>query len=313
MADQPHPQVQAVLQMIDDQPVPPTHAVSVEEARNQLEAMAAMRGDGEEVAAVENFDIQGPGGALPVRLYQPDGDGPHPVLVYFHGGGFVIGSLKTHDSLCRSVTNAADCAVLSVDYRLAPENPFPAAVEDAYAAVSWVAEHGEHIDVDTDRIAVGGDSAGANLSAATTLAVQDRGGPDLAHQALIYPAVSSPVLGEDFDSYEENAEGYFLETESMEWFVEQYVHDEIHLRNEYFAPLLAEDLSGVPSATILTAEFDPLRDEGTVYADRLEADGVDVTHDHYEDMIHGFASMVGVVDAADDAVERIAADLDTAF
>ncbi|RXK46644.1 alpha/beta hydrolase [Halorientalis pallida] len=313
MADQPHPQVQAVLQMIDDQPVPPTYAVSVEEARNQLEAMAAMRGGGEDVATVENFEIQGPDGALPVRLYQPDGDGPHPVLVYFHGGGFVIGSLETHDALCRSITNAADCAVLSVDYRLAPEHPFPAAVEDAYAAVEWVAEHGDHVDADTDRIAVGGDSAGANLAAATTLAVQDRGGPELAHQVLIYPAVSSPVLDADFDSYEENAEGYFLETESMEWFVDQYIQDEIHLRNEYFAPLLADDLSGVPPASILTAEFDPLRDEGTVYADRLEDAGVDVTLDHYEDMIHGFATMVGVVDAADDAIGSIAADLDDAF
>jgi acetyl esterase len=299
--------------MIDDQPVPPTYAVSVEAARDQLEAMAAMRGDGEDVATVENFEIQGPDGALPVRLYQPDGDGPHPVLVYFHGGGFVLGSLETHDALCRSITNAADCAVLSVDYRLAPEDPFPAAVEDARAAVSWVAEHGEHIDADTDRIAVGGDSAGANLSAATTLAVQDQDGPDLAHQVLIYPAVSSPVVDEEFDSYEENAEGYFLETESMEWFVDQYVQDEIHLRNEYFAPLLAADLSDVPPATILTAEFDPLRDEGAAYADRLEADGVEVTHEHYEDMIHGFATMIGVVDAAEDAVERIAADLDGAF
>ncbi|MFB6083828.1 MAG: alpha/beta hydrolase [Halorientalis sp.] len=313
MADQPHPQVQAVLQMIDDQPVPPTYAVSVEEARDQLEAMAAMRGDGEDVATVENFEIQGPGGALPVRLYQPDGDGPHPVLVYFHGGGFVIGSLETHDALCRSVVNAADCAVLSVDYRLAPENPFPAAVEDAYAAVEWVAEHGDHVDADTDRIAVGGDSAGANLSAATTLAVQDRDGPDLAHQVLIYPVVSSPVVGEEFDSYEENAEGYFLERDSMEWFHEKYVQDEIHLRNEYFAPLLADDLSGVPPATIVTAGFDPLRDEGIAYADRLESEGVDVTHAHYEDMIHGFATMIGVVDAAEDAVATIAADLDDAF
>ncbi|AQL41376.1 alpha/beta hydrolase [Halorientalis sp. IM1011] len=313
MADQPHPQVQAVLQMIDDQPVPPIHAVSVAEARGQMEAMASMRGDGEDVGNVETFEIQGPEEPLPVRLYHPDGDGPHPVLVYFHGGGFVIGSLETHDALCRSLTNAADCAVLSVDYRLAPENPFPAAVEDAYAAVEWVADHGEPVDLDPGRIAVGGDSAGANLAAATTLAVQDRGGPELAHQALIYPVVSSPVVGEEFDSYEENAEGYFLERDTMEWFHEKYVRDEIHLRNEYFAPLLAADLSGVPSATIVTAGFDPLRDEGIAYADRLESEGVDVTRDHYEDMIHGFASMVGVVDAAEESIDSIAADLDDAF
>jgi acetyl esterase len=313
MAEEPHPQVQAVLEMIDDRPVPPTYAVSPGEARAQLEALAAMRGDGESVATVENFDVEGPGGDLSMRLYLPDGDGPFPVLVYFHGGGFVIGSLETHDALCRSLANAGDCAVLSVDYRLAPEHPFPAAVEDAVAAVEWIAEHGTHVDVDADRIAVGGDSAGANLAAATTLAVQDRDGPELCRQILIYPAVSSPVLGEDFESYEENAEGYFLETESMQWFLDQYVQDEIHLRNEYFAPLLAADLSGVPPASIITAEFDPLRDEGLAYAARLEADGVAVDAYHYERMIHGFASMVGLVDAAEDAVEAIGADLRTAF
>ncbi len=302
-----------MLQMIDDQPVPPTYAVSVAEARDQLEAMAAMRGDAEDVATVEDFEIGGPDGALPVRLYQPDADGPHPVLVYLHGGGFVIGSLETHDALCRSLANAAECAVLSVDYRLAPEHPFPAAVEDAYAAVEWIAEHGEHVGVDTDRIAVGGDSAGANLSAAVTLMTQDRDGPDLAHQALIYPAVNSPDVGPEFESYEENAEGYFLETESMQWFVERYVQDEIHLRNEYFAPLLADDLSGVPPASIVTAEFDPLRDEGYAYADRLDDEGVAVSSHHYDDMIHGFATMIGVVDAAEDAVEALAADLQESF
>jgi len=313
MADQPHPQVRTVLQMLDDQPVPPTYAVAVDDAREQLETLARMR-EGEAVANVENFDIggpDGPEGSLPVRVYYPEADGPHPTLVYFHGGGYVLGSLETHDALCRALTNAAECAVVSVDYRLAPEHRFPAAVEDAYFAVEWVANHGESVDLDPTRIAVGGDSAGGNLSAAVTLVSKDRDGPDLAHQTLIYPAVDSPVTGE-YDSYEENAEGYFLEREGMEWFLEQYVDDEIHLRNEYFAPILA-DLSGVPPASVVTAGFDPLRDEGQAYAAKLEAAGVEVHTHHFEDMIHGFANMVDMVDAAGEAVDALAAELAESF
>ena len=299
--------------MLDDQPVPPTYAVSVDDARGQLEALAQMR-DGEEVANVENFDIggpEGPEGSLPVRVYYPEAAGPHPTLVFFHGGGYVLGSLETHDALCRALTNAAECAVVSVDYRLAPEHPFPAAVEDAFFAVEWVAEHGASVDLDPARIAVGGDSAGGNLSAAVTLVTRDRDGPELAHQALVYPAVDSPVTDE-YDSYEENAEGYFLEREGMEWFLEQYVDDEIHLRNEYFAPILA-DLSGVPPASVVTAGFDPLRDEGQAYAAKLEAAGVDVSTHHHEDMIHGFATMVDMVDAAGETVDALAADLAESF
>jgi len=224
----------------------------------------------------------------------------------------VLGSLHTHDALCRALTNEAGCAVVSVDYRLAPERPFPAAVEDAVAAVEWVAARGDTVHLDPDRIAVGGDSAGGNLAAATTLAVRDRDGPDLAHQALVYPAVSSPVLP-DHDSYEENGEGYFLERESMAWFVERYVRDETDFRNEYFAPMLARDLSDVPPASVVTAGFDPLRDEGREYADRLAAAGVDVERHHYESMIHGFATMIGTVDAAEENVAALAADLRAAF
>jgi acetyl esterase len=314
MADQPHPQVRTILGMIEDRPVPPTYAVSVDDAREQFEALAAMR-DGEAVANVENFDIggpEGPDGSLPVRVYHPDGAGPHPVLVYFHGGGYVIGSLDTHDAVCRALTNAAECAVLSIDYRLAPEHPFPSAVEDAFFAVEWVAEHGESVGLDPDRIAVGGDSAGGNLSAAVTLMTQDRDGPDLERQVLIYPAVDSPVTGE-YDSYEENAEGYFLERESMEWFLDRYVDDEIHLRNEYFAPILADDLSGVPPASVVTAGFDPLRDEGQAYAERLRDAGVEVSSHTYDDMIHGFVSMVGMIDAAEEVVETLAAELVASF
>lgn len=311
MPDQPHPQVQAMLQLLEDQNVPPLYSLSVAAAREQMETLVEMR-EGEAVDDVQNIDIAGPEGPLPVRLYRPDSTGPHPVLVFYHGGGFVVGSLDTHDALARGLTNAADCAVFSVDYRLAPEHPFPAAVEDAFAAVEWVAEHGETIGLDPDRIAVGGDSAGGNLAAATTLTVRDRGGPPLTHQVLIYPAVSSPVLGA-FDSYEENAEGYFLERREMEWFLDQYLAAETDVRNEYFAPLLARDLSDVPTATVVTAGFDPIRDEGMAYVDRLEDAGVAVEHHHYEDMIHGFASMLGAVDAAGDVVDTIGTELQSSF
>lgn len=311
MSEEPHPQAQIVLELLEDQPLPPIHATSVAEARQQAESLAAMR-DGDPVGDVQEFEIDGPEEPLPVRLYYPESEGPYPVLVYFHGGGFVIGSLDTHDALARRLTDATDCAVLSVDYRLAPEHPFPAAVEDAHAAVEWVAEYGETVDLDPDQIAVGGDSAGGNLAAATTLTVQDRGGPALAHQVLLYPAVSTPVV-ESFESYAENAEGYFLERATMEWFLDKYVQREADLRNEYFAPLLARDLSGVPPATVVTAGFDPLRDEGDAYADRLDAADVSVDHRTYEGMIHGFASMIGVIDAADDVVDVAATNLSAAF
>jgi acetyl esterase len=311
MASEPHPQVQSLLTMMDSQPVPSSDALSVPAARRQMEELfedMAM----ESVGTVQDLEIPGPGGPLPVRFTLPEGAGPHPVLVYLHGGGFVLGSLDSHDNICRVITNRAECAVLSVDYRLAPEHPFPAAVEDAYATVEWVQEHGEAISVDPDRIAVGGDSAGGNLAAATTLVSRDRDGPALAHQLLIYPAVTSPVL-ERFASYEENGEGYFLETETMEWFGDQYVQREADYRNAYFAPLLARDLSGLPPATVLTAGFDPLRDEGQAYAERLDSAGVDVEQRNYEAMIHGFVSMLGLVDRAEDAVDDVAEDLQAAF
>ncbi|MFB6141809.1 MAG: alpha/beta hydrolase [Halorientalis sp.] len=311
MADQPHPQAQNILDIIEGQPFPPVNAMSVADAREQFEGATTLT-DGPDVDDVRDIEMGGPGGALPARLYLPEGDPPHPVLVFFHGGGWVLGDVETHDNQCRHIVDEAGCAVFSVDYRRAPEATFPAALDDAYAATTWVADHGHHIHLDTDRMAIGGDSAGGNLAAATTLRIADEGGPELAHQVLAYPAVASPAV-HDFPSYEENAEGYFLETEAMEWFVDCYVDDDRDLRNEYFAPLLARELSATPPATVLTAGFDPIRDEGVAYADHLEESGVDVNHYHYEDLIHGFLGMVDMVDPAADAVERVGEDLRAAF
>ncbi|MFB6171387.1 MAG: alpha/beta hydrolase [Haloarculaceae archaeon] len=307
MATEPHPQVRALLDMLDEQNTPPTYGVSPEAAREQYVALTEMM-EPTEVGDVQDFAIEGPDGAIPVRAYVPDGEGPFPVLVYYHGGGWVIGNLDTHDNVCTGLCARAEVVVLSVDYRLAPEHPFPAQLEDAYAAAEWATEFAGDIAGDPDRVAVGGDSAGGNLTAAVTLMANDRGGPDLAHQVLIYPAVASPAVHE-FDSYEENAEGYFLERPSMEWFYGKWVQSEAHARNEYLAPLLARDLSGLPPATVVTAGFDPLRDEGAEYAERLTEAGVDVHHEHYEEMIHGFVQMMEMVDAGDEAVDVVAEEL----
>jgi acetyl esterase len=233
-------------------------------------------------------------------------------LVYLHGGGWVRGDLDTHDNVCRALCARAGCAVLSVDYRRAPEHPFPAALEDCYAALEWTAEHAGRLTLDPDRIAVGGDSAGGNLSAGLALMTRDRDGPALARQLLIYPAVASPEL-QSFDSYEENAFGYLLERPGIEWYYERYAPSPAQARNEYLAPLLAGDLSGLAPATVVTAGFDPLRDEGIEYADRLAADGVDVEHRHYEGMIHAFVSLPEVMSTGDEALSAMAGDLRAAF
>lgn len=303
------PQVAALLETMETMGMPPTYALSVESARERLAEL--FQTEGESVDRVEDFAIEGPAEPIPVRLYAPAGE-DHPLLVFYHGGGWVIGDIETYDAVCRAISNAADCAVLSVGYRLAPEHPFPAAVEDAYAALEWADEYGDRINCDPTRIAVGGDSAGGNLAAAVSLMSRDQGGPEIAHQLLVYPAVASPAV-HDFPSYEENSDGYLLEGASVEWFVERYLPDPVDHRNAYAAPLLARDYSDLPSATVLTAGFDPLRDEGREYAKRLDAAGVAVGYHEYEGMIHGFVSLLDQLDAAREAVETLGDELQAAF
>jgi acetyl esterase len=217
------------------------------------------------------------------------------VLVYFHGGGWVLGGLETHDGVCRGLANGAACVVVSVDYRLAPENKFPAAAEDCYAAAAWVAKHAPVIGGDPRRIAVGGDSAGGNLSAVVALMAGDRQGPELSLQLLVYPVTDSAC---DTPSYRENAEGYLLTRDAMAWFWNHYVRDDRDRINPHAAPLRAGNVAGTPPALVITAEFDPLRDEGEAYARRLEAAGVPVTLTRYDGMIHGFFGMTMVMDKA---------------
>ncbi len=304
------PQVQAFLEQMQALNLPPLNAMTVEEARTAASAMSEMHGEPEPVASVDNLGVPGPAGEIPVRVYTPEQSGPLPVLVYFHGGGWVIGDLETHDPLCRSLCNAGGCIVASIDYRLAPEHKFPAAAEDAYAAARWVAEHTTELGGDPQRVAVGGDSAGGNLAAVVALMARDRRGPEIVCQLLIYPVTDS---GCDTASYRDNGDGYFLTAEMMRWFWDQYVSGDADRHNAYAAPLRSRDLRDLPPAVVITAEFDPLRDEGEAYAARLREAGVAVQLKRYDGMIHGFFGMGNLIDQARTAVDDVASALQSAF
>ncbi len=237
-----------------------------------------------------------------MRVYTPEGEGPFPLLVYFHGGGWVLGNLDTHDPLCRALANESGCVVVSVDYRLAPEHRFPAAVEDCYAAAGWVAANAALLKGDPKRVAIGGDSAGGNLAAAVALKAQDQGGPALAYQLLLYP-----ITNYSFDtvSYRENARGYLLSREDMVWYWDHYLGPEGEGLDPYASPLRAEDLRGLPPALVITAEYDPLRDEGEAFAARLAAAGVPVTATRYDGLVHGFLRFARAMGQGRRALEQI--------
>lgn len=298
------PGLSVVLEQLAQNDGPKFHELSPEDARSFYEQMQM---PAEEIALASVLDrvVPGPAGDIPVRIYKPDGEATLPVLVYLHGGGWVIGSIETHDGSCRELASKVGCAVISVDYRLAPEHPYPAAADDCYAVTEWVAEHGYELGVDGSRLAIGGDSAGGNLSAVVALMARDRGAPQIAFQLLIYPVTDS-----DFErgSYIENASGYLLEADSMKWFWNHYVPDLERRQEAYCAPLHA-DLTGLPPALVQTAEMDPLRDEGEAYGQRLKAAGVAVTTTRYDGMIHGFFGMGVLVQGARDAVSEAVAAL----
>ena len=302
------PQAQAVLDQLAALNMPEFNTLEPQVAR-QL-SVVAPPGEPPQVARVEDRTFPGPDGEIPVRVYTPEGDGPFPALVFFHGGGFVICGLDSHDGVSRALANAGGCVVVSVDYRLAPEHVYPAAPEDCYAATCWVSEKGAEIGVDTTRIAVGGDSAGGNLAAVTSLMARDRGGPDLRHQMLVYPVTDFSF---DTPSYLENAEGYLLTRAMMQWFWGHYLADDAHGAQPYASPLRAERLSDLPSATVITAEYDPLRDEGEAYAERLREAGVEVSVQRYDGVIHGFFSMFETIDLGRKAVDEAGSRLRTAF
>ena len=302
------PQAKALLDAMP--PLSDTAELNVATLRAEVAAGTLAPGDAEPVAKVEDRTIPGPAGEVPVRVYTPEGEGPFPALVYFHGGGFVICNLDTHDGTCRALANAARCVVVSVDYRLAPEHPYPAAADDCYAVTEWVAKNGADLGIDPSRIAVGGDSAGGNLSAVVALIARDRGAPALRFQLLIYP-VTDCAFGTD--SYRDNAEGYFLTQDMMRWFWDQYLPDASQAADPYASPLRADDLQGLPPALCITAEYDPLRDEGEAYAARLRDAGVASTASRYDGMFHGFFGMSAMIDRAQDAVDEAAAALRAAL
>jgi acetyl esterase len=302
------PQVQTLLEQRAVLGEPPLNTLTPTQARANAEARPPATGP--EVANVEDRTIPGPAGEIPVRIYTPSGTGLFPTLVYFHGGGWVVGTLDMSDGTCRNLCVGGECVVISVDYRLAPEAKFPAAADDCYAVTEWVSSNASTIGAKPDKIAVGGGSAGANLAAAVCLMALDREGPALAFQLLIYPVTDSNF---ETASYRENADGYMLTRDSMIWYWDQYLNSPSEASNPYAAPLQARDLGGLPPALVMTAEFDPLRDEGEAYARRLEAAGVPTQCVRYDGMIHGFFGMHDSVDKAREAVTHASAALRSAF
>jgi acetyl esterase len=304
------PQAQRVVEAMAALNLKPVEESTPAEARESIRARTAALGPLDEVAAVADHRVPVAGGEITVRLYSPGGPGLHPVLVYYHGGGWVIGDLYTHDGLCRSITNAARCAVASVDYRLAPESKYPVPVEDSYAALRWVTANAARLGLDPQRVAVGGDSAGGNLATVAAILARERGGPALVHQILIYPVTDHDL---NTASYLENATGYVLTREGMRWFWTHYLAREAQGREPHASPLRAASLAGLPPALVITAEHDPLRDEGEAYAARLRGAGVPVTLTRYTGMFHGFVRMTRILDKARTALDEIAGSLQKTF
>ena len=309
-----HPQVQAMVDAMARMNIVPPESLTVAQAREQFRLVRApFVAAAQEVGAVTNQTIPGPAGDIPIRTYRPLGSRPEdklPVLVYFHGGGWVFGDLNSHDPMCRELCNLAGCAVIAVDYRLAPEHKFPAALEDAIAAVRQVAHLAEDFAIDRTKIAIGGDSAGANLAAVAALTFRDQGGPQLKLQLLIYPVTD---LAMDTSSYTQIANGFTLTRERMRYFRDAYLRDPDDVADWRASPLRAPDLSNLPSGLIIGAAYDPLVDEGKAYADRLALTGVPVSYSCYEGMVHGFLSMAGAIDVAHAAIAEAAVALKRAF
>jgi acetyl esterase len=291
--------------LLDNAPASPAlETLGASEARALYESRP--RPPAPDVGAVAERVIQGPGGALRLRIYTPaGGSGPYPLLVFFHGSGFVLCSLDTHDGICRQLCAGAGYVIVSVDYRLAPEAKFPAATEDCLFATRWAADHAAELNARSNCIVVGGDSAGGNLAAVTALRVRDEGGPALAGQLLIYPVVDYHTPGTP--SYLDNAEGYGLSRAGMIWFWDQYLGSAADAAHPHASPLRAASLDRLPKALVYTAEFDPLRDEGEAYGARLEAAGVPVRSIRWDGMNHGFFGLAGWVTKAD-AATRDACD-----
>jgi acetyl esterase len=315
----PNPQMQAVLDQYAKFATPPLEQLTPANARNlptlknAVEEMAAETPAPpapEPVGTIGHTMIPGPEGELLARVYTPEGDGPFPILVYFHGGGWVIANLDVYEPSCRALCNAAECIVVSVAYRQAPEHKYPAAVEDAYAATQWVIANAAQLGGDPNRVAVGGESAGGNLATVVCLKAKDEGGKMPVAQLLIYPVTDSRM---NTRSYQENTDSKPLNSAMMPWFWKHYLGDEADGREPYASPLLAPSLRGLPPATLIFAEIDPLRDEGEAYANRLADAGVPVRATRYTGVTHEFFGLAGVVDKAKEALGEAVEGLKEAF
>ena len=300
------PQAKAVIDLVIKSGRPPYHHLSPKDARQLFrETRPASTPTPPEIGEVKDVRAE----QIPCRLYRPKGvpaSTALPALIFFHGGGWVIGDLETHDVLCRQLTAAAGISVVNVDYRLAPEHKFPAAVDDAWTATRWVAAHAAELGIDASRLAVGGDSAGGNLAAVVALLARDHGGPALGLQVLTYPVTD---VAAESPSYAEFADGFMLTRDSMRWFFDQYLASKDQAADFRASPLRAKSLTGLPPALIVTAGFDPLRDEGEAYARRLREAGVRVDTICYGGMVHGFVPMGRLIDTGNRAVSHVAASL----
>jgi acetyl esterase len=305
------PQIQTMLDQLASLGGPTLAELGVDGARSLLEGMKALDGPPPELTRIEDRSFAGPAGDVAVRIYRPTGDAaPQPVLVWFHGGGWVIGSIEVGDHTCRKLAKQSGIVVVSVEYGLAPEHPYPAGLNDCYAALEWVAASAAELGVDASRMAVGGDSAGGNLAAVVALMARDRNGPGLRFQLLVYPATDLLMT---YPSVHNNGEGYLLTSDAIKWFVELYLGEHGDPKDPLVSPIYAGDLSGLPPALVMTGEFDPLRDEGEAYAERLRQADVPATTSRYDGMIHGFFGMGAMVDAARLAMEEAAAAIKEAL
>ncbi len=304
------PKIAGALKYLASLNLPPLQEMTPDQAREGMRKLS-VKEQSSELFSVTDQLIAGDGCDIPLRVYRPQADETLPVIVFYHGGGWVVCDLDTHDECCRRMARQAQCVVVSVDYRLAPEHPFPAGLEDAYTALQWVSEHAAELNVDTSRLAIGGDSAGANLAAAAALRARDEQGPAINFQLLIYPVTN--VRDMDAGSYLEFSKGYRLEKKGMEWFREQYIGPNGDAGRSDVSPLLADELKGLPDTYVATAGFDVLRDEGEAYAKALAKDGVKVAYSCFGEQIHGFVGLADIISSSSRAYDQILESLAEGF